>query len=253
VSPAFIDEMAARYGTESNAFRVRVLGEFPRRDDDTVIPLELVEAAMHRDVAGAPTASAVWGLDVARFGSDASALAIRRGNVVSEVRTWRGLDLMQTCGAVKHEYDGLAPEERPAEILVDSIGLGAGVCDRLRELGLPARGVNVAESPSLGATYANLRAELWFRLKAWLEARDCRIPKDEALFAELTAPRYAFTSSGKMKVEAKDDLKRRGLPSPDRADALCLTLATDAATALYGAAPGRGWNAPLRRHIRGVV
>jgi hypothetical protein len=204
-------------------------------------------------VTGSPSAPEIWGLDVARFGSDSSALARRRGNVVSEVRTWRGLDLMQTCGVVKHEYDSLPVEARPAEILVDSIGLGAGVCDRLRELGLPARGINVAESPSLGATYANLRAELWFRLKGWLEARDCRIPKDEALFAELAAPRYAFTSSGRMKVEAKEDLKRRGLPSPDRADALCLTLATDAATALYGAAPGRGWNAPLRRHIRGVV
>jgi len=253
VSAAYLDEMAARYGADSNAYRVRVLGEFPLRDDDTVIPLELVEAAMHRDVEGSVSAPAVWGLDVARFGADASALAKRRGNVVSEVRTWRGLDLMQTCGVVKHDYDSLPREERPAEILVDSIGLGAGVCDRLRELGLPARGINVAESPSLGATYANLRAELWFRLKGWLEARDCRIPKDEALFGELVAPRYGFTSSGRMKVEAKEDLKRRGLPSSDRADALCLTLATEAATALYGTAAGRGWNAPVRRQIKGLV
>lgn len=253
VSADYIEEAKERYGEDSNAYRVRVLGEFPLRDDDTVIPMELVEAAMHRDVAMSQSARPVWGLDVARFGTDASALAKRRGNVVSEVRIWRGLDLMQTAGVVKSEYDNLPADERPVEILVDSIGLGAGVCDRLRELGLPARGINVSESPSLGATYMNLRAELWFRLKAWLEARDCKIPKDEALFGELVAPRYAFTSSGKMKVEAKDEMRRRGLPSPDRADAVCLTLATDAATALYGAGPGSGWSKPLRRNIRGVV
>lgn len=254
VSDDYVEEQASRYGEESNAFRVRVLGEFPLKDDDTVIPLDLVEAAMYRDVVGNPRAPWIWGLDVARFGSDASALAKRQGNVVHEVRTWRGMDLMQTCGIVKAEWDGLGPDQRPREILVDSIGLGAGVCDRLRELGLPARGINVSESPSMGVTYTNLRAELWFRLKGWLEARDCKLPKDEGLFAELVGPRYEIAeSSGKMKVESKADMKRRGLPSPDRADALCLTLATDAATALYGAAPGRGWNQPMRRNIRGVI
>jgi hypothetical protein len=253
VSEDYVEAAKSRYGEESNAFRVRVLGEFPLKDDDTVIPLELVEGAMNRDVAGSPTAQIVWGLDVARFGSDSSALAKRQGNVVSEIRTWRGLDLMQTCGVVKAEWDALQATQRPAEILVDSIGLGAGVCDRLRELGLPARGVNVSESPSMANTYMNLRAELWFKLKAWLEARDCKIPKDEGLFGELVSPRYGFGSSGKMKVESKDDMKRRGLPSPDRADALCLTMATDAVTALYGVAPGGGWNKPLRRNIRGLV
>jgi hypothetical protein len=253
VSPEYIEGAKARYGEESNAYRVRVLGEFPLRDDDTVVPLELVEAAMNRDVSGNPTAPVIWGLDVARFGSDASALAKRQGSIVHEVRTWRGLDLMQTCGVVKSEYDATFGAMRPTEILVDSIGLGAGVCDRLRELGLPARGINVSESPSMGELYTNLRAELWFRLKGWLEARDCRLPNEEGLFAELVSPRYSFASNGKRKVESKDEMKRRGLPSPDKADALCLTMATDAATALYGVAAGGGWNKPLRRMIKGVV
>jgi 1-acyl-sn-glycerol-3-phosphate acyltransferase len=90
---------------------------------------------------------------------------------------------MQLTGAVVAEFNALAPSEQPREILVDSIGLGAGVVDRLRELGLPARGINVSESPAMGGTYRNLKAELWYKSKAWLEARDCKLPKDEVLIA----------------------------------------------------------------------
>jgi len=253
VSEAYVREMAARYGEESNAYRVRVLGEFPLADDDTVIPIHLIDAAMNRDVEGRPDVAPVWGLDVARFGSDKSALAKRYGHVITEVQAWAGLDLMQLCGRVKAEFDALLPQERPTEILVDSIGLGAGVVDRLRELGLPARGVNVAESPSLGATYSNLRAELWFRVKAWLEQRNSRLPSDEHLLAELASPRYTFTSSGKMKVEAKDEMRKRGLASPDKADAICLTFAGEAASAIYGSAGASSWSKPIRRNLKGVA
>jgi len=89
VSEAYIEEMKARYGEESNAYRIRVLGEFPKSDEDTVIPMELLDLAMNRDVEASPYASLVWGLDVARFGSDRSALCKRRGNAVTEpIKTW---------------------------------------------------------------------------------------------------------------------------------------------------------------------
>jgi hypothetical protein len=187
------------------------------------------------------------------MGSDASALAKRRGAVVEEIQTWKGLDLMQLTGAVVAEYEALPPSKQPVEILVDSIGLGAGVLDRLRELGLPARGINVAESPAMKGTYANLRAELWFKCKAWLANRDVSIPKDEYLFAELAAPRYSFTSSGKMQVESKENMKKRGLSSPDKADALCLCLATDISTALHGYSMSAAHRGTIRRNIKGVV
>lgn len=254
VSEAYMEEMKARYGEESNAYRIRVLGEFPRSDDDTVIPMELLELAMNRDVEASQHAVLVWGLDVARFGSDRSALCKRQGNAVVEpIKTWKNLDLMQLTGAVVAEYELLIPSQRPQEILVDSIGLGAGVVDRLKELGLPARGINVAESPAMGGTYRNLKAELWHKAKAWLEQRDCRMPKDEALIAELAAVRYSFTSSGKIQIEGKDELKKRGLSSPDRADAFCLTFASDAASALYGSAGSTKWNKPLRRNLPRVA
>jgi hypothetical protein len=251
VSDEFVDEMRLRYGEESNAFRVRVLGQFPLSDDNTIIPFHLVEAAQHRDVVVADETEIVWGVDVARFGSDATALCKRQGPVVTELRSWRGLDLMQTTGRVVAEYEALPPSKRPTEILVDSIGVGSGVVDRLRELDLPVRGINVAESPSMGDTYMNLRSELWFKCKAWLEDRSCKLPKDDQLQAELTAIRYSFTSSGKMKAESKDEMRRRGVGSPDLADALCLTMASDAATAQSGTF--KSFRGELRRGMRGIA
>jgi phage terminase large subunit len=253
VSDAYVKEMQQRYGPDSNAFRVRVLGEFPLSDDDTVIPIHLIDAAMNRDVVEDGNVLPIWGLDVARFGSDKSALAKRRGQVITEIRKWAGLDLMQLTGAVKAEYDALAPHDRPREIIVDSIGLGSGVVDRLRELKLPARGLNVAESPAMKGTYQNLRAELWFATKAWLEHRGCRLPRNEDLLAELAAPRFKFSSSGRIQIEGKDEMRKRGLASPDMADAVCLTMAADAATAIYGTSSAGGWNRPIRRNLKGVA
>jgi hypothetical protein len=250
VSDAYVKEMASRYGEESNAYRIRVLGEFPKADDDTVIPMELLETAMHRDVGKTEATFPVWGVDVARFGSDCSALCKRRGNTVTEpVRLWRNLDLMQLTGAIKAEYDACQFEDRPSEILVDSIGLGAGVVDRLRELELPARGINVAESPAMGQTYRNLRAELWYKAKAWLERRDCKLPRDERLVSELAMVRYTFTSNGKIQIESKDEIRKRGRGSPDVADAFVLTFGSDAATASYGYSMQGAWKKPLRRGL----
>ena len=251
VSDEFVDEMRMRYGEDSNAFRIRVLGEFPLADDDTIIPFHLVESAMHRDIETDENATTVWGLDVARFGSDKTALAKKKGSVITEVTSWQGLDLMQTVGRVKAEYDGLPISLRPVEILVDVIGMGGGVVDRLRELGVPVRGINVGESPSMGDTYVNLRAELWFKMRGWLEQRGAKLPKNDQLIAELTSIRYSFVSSGKMKAESKDEMRKRGLSSPDLADAVCLTLASDAATAMGG--KGSRWGQPLRRKLKGIA
>jgi len=251
VSQEYIDDMKSRYGEESNAYRIRVLGEFPRSDDDTIIPMELLESAKHRDTRAYEDAPIIWGLDVARFGSDSSVLCKRQSNVVHTLERWRNLDLMQLTGAVVAQYEACDHKSRPAEILVDSIGLGAGVVDRLIELKLPARGINVSESPAMGGTYLNLRAELWHKAKAWLEKRDCKIPNNEDLIGELATVRYTFTSNGKIKIESKDDIRKRGLKSPDMADAFVLTFASDAATISWGS--NNSWGKPLKRLIRGLV
>lgn len=253
VSKAFVEEIKATYGEESNAYRVRVLGEFPKTDDNAVIPRELIEAAKFRDVVIDMAAPIVWGLDVARFGSDSSALVKRKGRIVPEpAKLWRNLDLMQLTGAVVAEYESQDKKMLPVEILVDSIGLGAGVVDRLRELGYPARGINVAESPAMGQMYMNLRCELWMKAKAWFEKRDCQIPNDVRLIDELAAVGYTFSPNNKLKIDSKDTMRKKIRRSPDVADAFVLTFAGDAITAQSGGG-GLAWNKPFRRNIKGIV
>ena len=224
VTPDFVTEIAQRYGTDSNAYRVRVLGEFPVADDNTLIAASLVDDAMSRDVALDLSAVEIWGVDVARFGTDASVLIKRRGSVVPEMpRRWRQFDTMQLAGAIKQEYD--AQGVKPALIVIDVIGIGAGVVDRLHEQNLPILGVNVAEVASTTGRYARLRDELWVRCREWLETRSCRLPRDDQLRDDLVAPRYAFLSDGRMQVESKNQMRSRGLASPDSADALIHTFA----------------------------
>jgi phage terminase large subunit len=140
---------------------------------------------------------------VARFGDDRTALAKRQANKLLEpIRWWHSTDLMATVGRIKGEYDQTHYDTRPWAIFVDVIGLGASTrenCMRLRD-------------------------ELWFKGREWFQDRSCSMPQDEALIAELTTPTYTFSSTGKMVVESKADMKKRGLRSPDLADAFLLTF-----------------------------
>jgi hypothetical protein len=226
VSDNYARDIAIEHGEDSNVYRVRVLGEFPLSEDDAVIPLGLIEAAIDRDIS--PNSSGiVWGLDVARFGDDATALAKRRGNMLlEEIREWRKTDLMQTAGLIVKEFRETPDNLKPGAINVDVIGMGGGVVDRLRELGLPVRGVNVGEQPGIDrARYMRLRDELWFEARKWFDSKSVTIPPDDKLVSELVGPKYRVESSGKLKVESKDDMKKRGVKSPNKADAFCLTFA----------------------------
>jgi hypothetical protein len=252
VTKAFIEEKSAEYGEDSNAYRVRVLGEFPQADDDTCIPVELIDTAVGRDIELDPLAEVIWGLDVARFGSDRSALCKRAGRVVTEpVQLFSGShDLMAITGFVKAAYDAAPPDRKPAEIMVDAIGVGGGVCDRLMELGLPARSIMVSEVASLGGNYHRLRDELWFKAKEYLAGRDVRLPTDPVLTHELAIPRFGYTSAGKLKVESKQEMRRRGNRSPDAADAFVLTFASEGATARHGYRSS--WNKSVKRELKWI-
>jgi phage terminase large subunit len=254
VTADFIEDMRRRYGEDSNGYRVRVLGEFPLSDDDTLISRELAAASLTRDVM-ALDVRPIWGVDCARFGADRSSLAKRRGNVLDEpVKSWKGLDTMQLVGRVKFEWDNTLPSQRPSEICVDVIGIGAGVVDRLTELGLPARGINVSESPAMTARFPRLKDELWWLAREWFEARDTNLCNDGRLLEELVAVRYTVTdSTGKVKVESKSELKKRTGASPDLADAFVLTFASTAISASSGSYHAQSWKEPIRRVIKGLV
>jgi phage terminase large subunit len=265
VSDDFVYDISRRYGETSNAFRVRCLGEFPLADQDTIIPYEFIASARQRDLIIPPNLPEIWALDVARFGDDQNVFLKRNTLcVLPDIRHWGGVDLMQTTGKVKAAWDETPSGRRPEDILVDVIGLGAGVVDRLRELNLPVRGINVGESSAFSETYRNLRTELWFKGKEWLSTKDHVLPKceggcsntcpHELLAQELSVLRYQYTSNGKFMAESKADLKKRGHKSPDFADAFMLTFAGDPATITHGSAGGNGWggnnwNEPISRGL----
>lgn len=248
VDPTFAERMAKQYGIDSNIYRVRVLGEFPTSEDSAVIPIGWMEDARDRDIEPDREADVIWGLDVARFGDDASALCKRKGSKVTEpMKVWERKDIMQTTGIVHSEYNQTPHSEKPVTILVDVIGLGSGVVDRMKELGLPVRGVNVAESPATNdGKFMRLRDELWWRAREWFLERDCALPDDPELIGELAGPTYDFTSSGKIQVESKSDMKKRGIPSPNRADAFCLTFAQRGSRL-------RKWKSPIEYSSARVV
>jgi len=234
------------YGEESNIYRVRVLGDFPTADDDAVIPLDWLESAIARDIQ--PDGPVVWGIDPARFGDDRTAFAIRQGHsLLQPVKSWRQADLMTTADRIYFEFSNA--QQRPEMILVDAIGVGSGVADRLKQMGLPVRGVNVSESPAVKEKYMRLRDELWFRLREWLETLDCSLPDDPDLVSELTNVKYSFQPSGKIKVESKDEIKKRtGGKSPDLADALIMTFAAPTVMSF--------WNKPIdygKNHVSAMV
>ena len=233
-----IEQAIEDYGIASDHVRRNVLGEFPETDEQTLIPLPLIEAARTREVMGCDDYRPVWGLDVARFGDDRTALCIRRHRKVETIEAWRGLDTMQTAGRIKALWDAAAPVDRPTMIVVDVIGIGAGVVDRLREMELPVRGLNVSEMPAIREKFHRLRDEMWWKGREWFERRDVHC-EDRALGAELADVLFGYASAGQIRVERKQDIKDRLGRSPDIAEAFLLSLMEDCERAETPAAGDR--------------
>lgn len=176
------------------------------------------------------------GVDPARFGNDKFAVSIRRGRVLLRLEETQKLDSIQGATWVKSLLDPYG--ESPGQIAVDEIGVGAGVVDQLRGwYGAAVVGINssirmdgtgtddIKQIRALTASktaYYNVRAFMWGEMRDWLEGAS--IPMDHDLKAELTAPRY-FYRNGSLLIESKDDMKQRGVKSPNKADSLALTFA----------------------------
>lgn len=165
----------------------------------------------------------VVGVDPARFGKDRTAIIRRRGRVAYRLQTYRQKDTMEVAGLV-HK---ILVEEKPEKVFIDVGGLGAGVVDRLREMGYGDKivAVNSGEKPLDPDRYVNRRAEMWGLLNEWLHEAPVQIPDLDELHADLCGPRYSWDSLNRLKLERKEDMMKRGLASPDCAEALALTLA----------------------------
>jgi len=192
------------------------LGVFPDSTDEQLISLQAVESAVQRRVK--PGGEVVMGVDVARFGSDETVIIVRQGDQVLDIQSRNQTDMMEICGLVQDTRTRFSADR----VQVDEIGLGAGVIDRLREMGVEAVGVNSARKAAESDKYFNLRTELWFMIKEWVDHGS--LPDYPKLTEDLSAPQYSFTSRGQYRLEGKDDIKKRIGRSTDFGDALAIAL-----------------------------
>lgn len=207
------------YGPDSYQASVEVYGNFPSEGDDQFIGSNLVDDAMKRTPAKDDSAPIVIGVDPARFGADATVIAIRQGRDILELRRHRGADTMEVAGYVIDAIE----QFKPALVCIDEGGLGAGVVDRLKEQRYKIRGVNFGNKAKNQTMWGNKRAEMWGAMRDWL--RTGHIPTDRFLKTDLISPRTKPDSRGTLFLESKKDMKSRGLASPDAADAIAVTFA----------------------------
>ncbi len=237
LSPLWVAERIHRWGIESPIFTAKVRGEFPDIGDDVLIGPGLIREAQQRSLerSGRP----ILGVDVARFGMDRTTIYLRTGPVVRLVGEYSKQATTETTGrviAAKRETDA-------DEIRVDGVGVGAGVVDQLTELGFAVLDMQAGGAAQDKERFANAKAEWSWRLREMLEAGELDLDEDdEDLAAQLGSIKFGYTSRGQIKIESKDDLRKRGLPSPDRADAVILTAIAPAGADLFPRLPWRVWS-----------
>lgn len=174
---------------------------------------------MKRDRYKDDSAPIIIGVDPARFGADATVIAVRQGRDIIELKKHKGDDTMETVGRIIDMIE----QYQPALVNIDEGGLGAGVVDRLKEQRYKVKGVNFANRSRNAMMYGNKRAEMWGDMRDWL--RSASIPQDRYLKTDLISPLMKPDSKGAIFLESKKDMKARGLASPDSADAIALTFA----------------------------
>lgn len=214
------------YGEDSDFVRVRVRGVFPRAGSMQFIPGDVVDAAMSREPVSHLFEPLIMGVDVARFGDDQTVIAFRRGRDACSVpwKKYRGIDTMTLAAEIAR----LADLHGVDAIFVDGVGIGAGVVDRLRQLQRTVFDVQSGGKPS-GLYFdepikvKNKRVEMWAALRQWLKIG--AIPDDNELEGDLTGIEYGYDADNAMMLERVEDMKKRGLASPDNGTAIALTFA----------------------------
>lgn len=256
-----IDSLVRKYGWDSNVVRVRVRGEFPNQEDDVFIALSTIEQCGSRLFElpeDGQLPYIIFGVDVARFGDDETVIYRNSRGKLQIVATRRGQDLMRTVGDIVRQYKK-AIKEFPdyrgrIYVNIDDTGLGGGVTDRLREVKREQKlnrlyvvPINAAEKietdtkagKDAAEHYNNLTTHMWATLKDLMENKEVEIEEDQETFAQLSSRKYFLASNGKLEVESKKEMKKRGLDSPDRADALALSVYLGKIKKYTGSAPNQ--------------
>ena len=218
VSKEWVEDKKKRWGESNPLYISKVNGEFPEVSQDGLIPIKWIREAQERELT--PGTPVELGIDVGG-GQDKSTVCLRRGPVARIIRRSTNPDTMQTLGAAIRDLE----QNGATQAKIDNIGIGKGAADRALELGKPIIGVNVGEGAADGTAFANLKAEIFWQLREVFQNGEIDLdPADEDLAAQLAALRYKVTSSGKILMESKKEMRKREGRSPDDADALALAF-----------------------------
>lgn len=218
---AQIDKWIEDYGEDSDFVRVRVRGEFPRAGSSQFIPSDIVAAARKYKAEAYGALPKVLSVDVARFGDDQTVVGIRQGRRFQILGKYRGKDTVWVANEVIRHIT----EQKPDATVVDADGLGAGVVDQINYRGFSSRlfEFHGGASANDATAYYNRRAEVWGSMRDWLMA-GAEIPDDPEIETDLTAPEYGFSNKQQIQLEKKEDMKKRGLASPDIGDCLAMSF-----------------------------
>lgn len=226
-----MDKWVDDYGEDSDFVRVRVRGEFPRAGSAQFIAGDVVQAARHRDVGDQSKAYKIISVDVARFGDDQTVIGMRQGLRFTVLEKLRGLDTTQVAMRTMAHIN----REEPRSCVVDGDGIGGGVADYMRlhmaewmlnrKAWFRLEEFHGGNSPGDAFMYFNRRAECWGKMRDWLETG--QIPDDPELATDLTGPEYYFSAKNQIQLEKKEDMKKRGLSSPDIGDCVMMSFGVD--------------------------
>lgn len=254
VTRAQVERIRSTYGETSPVYLARVLGEYPEQSLTGLYELSHVEAAIarHAELLEEHAGSRpVVSIDPARFGADQTAVAVRRGPCVVEVRTWAKLSTTETARRVMALLEELGVEPghgQRGRIVCDVVGLGSGVVDTLRDGRYQVTAFNAGAKAKDAERFANARSEAAWILRDELEAGTVALPDDRELAEELMAVEWGVTPDGRIALEPKDAMKTRLGRSPDRLDSVLTTAGAKAPDDLGGALRTlRGGSRPLRR------
>ncbi len=233
ISPQWVEEMGQMVGEESPIYVSKVLGQFPSQVTDALISLQVLQ----RKSIIAPSEPVVMAIDVARYGTDRTVFGLRQGDYYRTLLNTTQEDTMRTVSRARELYE----IHKPKLIAVDANGLGAGVYDRLLELDYPVLPMMAGERARNNKRFANKRAEwFWGLRERFIDGIVDIDLEDHSLVSELATIRTVANASGRIQIESKEDMKKRGLRSPDFADAMAMAFASASADTwedVYGDTP----------------
>ena len=231
VTKSDVAQRLEEWGEDNVLYQAGVLGIFPDSLDDSIVPLYAADMAVKRETAtvddrGNPL-SVILACDVARFGRDKTVVVARQGGVARIIWRVQGRDTMQIAGWINaYVSDQAKIKDSPKieYVIIDDTGVGGGVTDRLRELGLPGtsvRAFNGGASANDTTRYVNATSEAWMEMRKWFLNEEADIENDRALMAQLTSRSFTYQSDKRIQIESKTKMEK----SPDEADALAMTFA----------------------------